>query len=78
MVLNSNQKYNHVEGKQAGKNASIEKSKELVREIKSLFEPHLKECIEYEPDESLRINKAPAVRLTSGKLAIAPDLKCIT
>lgn len=76
-MLNQNDKYNKNNCGQAGKWYSIKKSKVLVRQVKEMFEPYLKSCEEYEPEEDLRINQAPAVKV-NGKLVIAPDLKCTT
>lgn len=78
MVLNKNDRYKHSGKFQASKKYSLGKSKELVKEIQSMFKPYLKECEEYEPNEKLRIHGAPAVMLPSQNLAIAPDLKCLT
>lgn len=79
MILNNNKRYTLTRDTQAEKDFSISKSKELVKVIIELMSPHLKVCKEYEPDSNdLRINKAPAVRLPDGELAIAPDIYCKT
>lgn len=76
-MLNSNDKYHKLGIGQADKNSSILNSKNLVKEVIDIFKPHLKSCEMYEPDDSLRINGAPAVKVNDN-LVIAPDIKCIT
>ncbi|WP_300902588.1 hypothetical protein [uncultured Clostridium sp.] len=78
MALNNNHKYNKNSYRQAGKDFSIDKSKELVREIIDSIKSDLKVYVEYEPENNLRLCKAPAVKLPDGSLAIAPDIYCET
>jgi hypothetical protein len=77
VLNNRNNTYRHT-NQQEEKGKSIISSKTLVSIIKEkiLQIQNVASCEQYEPDESLRVNGAPAVRLPSGKLAIAPDLKC--
>ena len=49
----------------------VEKIQKQILKVKEVVS-----CEQYEPDESSRINKAPAVKLPNGKLVIAPDLRC--
>lgn len=77
-MLNKNNRYNNGGVLQSDKVSSVKKSKELVNEVYNLVKTHLKECEIYEPNNELRIHDAPAVKLPSGKLAIAPDIRCKT
>jgi|LWDU01.1.fsa_nt_gi hypothetical protein len=77
VVNNRQSSYVNKNGIQESKQDSVDGSKKLVKQIMAKVMPFLKSCEEYEPDESLRINKAPAVKVNNG-LAIAPDLRCIT
>jgi hypothetical protein len=74
---NRSQTYIHTK-EQENKNDSISTSKKLVKDIQKIFleNQEILSCEEYEPDDSLRINGAPAIKLPNGKLVIAPDLKC--
>lgn len=78
VINNRNNTYIHTHNKQENKNASISSSKILVETIQKIIlkTKRVISCEQYEPNQSLRINKAPAVRLPNGKLVIAPDLKC--
>lgn len=77
MVINQRNEYGG-DGWQAGKRFSVSKSKTLVSEVQALVSPFLKECLPYTPPKEDCIGDAPAVRLSTGKLAIAPDLRCVT
>ncbi|MDX4028315.1 hypothetical protein [Aliarcobacter skirrowii] len=73
-----NDTYKHENGLQEKKENSITNSKSLVTKVEQLFKAHpdIKKITLYEPDNTLRINGAPAVKLPNGKLVIAPDLLC--
>jgi hypothetical protein len=62
---------------QLGKADSVKISKTLVRQVYDLVLPLVEVCEEYEPDKTLRLSGAPAVKINE-KLVIAPDLKCTT
>lgn len=77
MVINQRREYGG-EDWQAGKQFSVKKSKALVSEVQALVSPFLKECLPYTPPKEDCIGEAPAVRLPDGRLAIAPDLRCVS
>lgn len=76
MTLSKRQDYGHNRGMQAPKGTSIERSKRLVKEIQKALKPFVDSCEMYQSDET--ISGAPAVRIDKNRLAIAPDLKCIS
>lgn len=77
-VNDRNDTFIHESGVQEKKENSILNSKGLVYKIEQLFKTNtdIKSIEQYEPNETLRINGAPAVKLPTGELVIAPDLKC--
>lgn len=78
VVNNRNDAYKH-SSEQEKKDESLTGSKNLVKIIQRRLQQldNIACCVEYEPDMSLRIAGAPAVRLPNGKLVIAPDLRCL-
>lgn len=76
MTLSKRQDYGHSKSTQAPKGMSIAKAKALVQQIQKALKPFVDSCEIYKSDES--IGDAPAVRIDSNRLAIAPDLKCVS
>jgi hypothetical protein len=76
MALNTRKDYDDSTDGQGSKNHSLEKASQFVKFIHSLISPLLSECIYYESEKKL--GNAPSVELPNGKLAIAPDLRCVT
>ncbi|CAM1341004.1 hypothetical protein [Tenacibaculum aestuarii] len=76
MPLNSRKDYIDSQEGQGSKNYSLQKASQFVLDIKEEISPLLAECIVY--DSEKKLGNAPCVELPNGKLAIAPDLRCVT
>ncbi|MDO8591016.1 MAG: hypothetical protein Q7R65_03510 [bacterium] len=76
MTLNRRREYKDSAVGQAAKSLSLDKASIFVEEIMKVLSPKLKECVYFESEKML--GKAPAVELSSGKLVIAPDIRCTT
>ena len=76
MPLNSRKDYNDSSQGQGSKEFSLKKANQFVLDIKEDISPLLSECIVY--DSVKKLGNAPCVELPNGKLAIAPDLRCVT
>lgn len=76
MTLNQRKEYDdNTEGQGSKKNALV-KANDFVDTVMSGIGPLLAACTKYESE--LKLSNAPAVQLPGGKLAIAPDVKCVT
>lgn len=78
MVFNRRKDYERPDLAQAGKGTSVARAKRFVDEIRELVAPLARTCESYEPRAESRVGGAPAVELTNGQLAIAPDLRIET
>ncbi|MDT0676460.1 hypothetical protein [Autumnicola musiva] len=76
MTLNSRKHYIDSDEPQGTKGHSLKKANDFVLSIRDEIAPLLEECIIYESKK--RLGKAPSVELPNGKLAIAPDIRCVT
>jgi len=76
MPLNTRKDYKDSKIGQGSKDFSLDKASKFVAFIHSQISPLLSECIYYDSDKKL--GNAPCVELPNGKLAIAPDLRCVT
>ncbi|MBI2100122.1 MAG: hypothetical protein HYT48_02160 [Candidatus Vogelbacteria bacterium] len=76
MTLNRRSEYEDNAVGQAAKSLSLDKASIFVKEIIKVISPKLKECVYFESEKT--IGKAPAMKLPSGKLVVAPDIRCAT
>lgn len=76
MPLNSRKDYNDSSIGQGSKDYSLKLASKFVVNVQEQISPLLKECIVYDSEKTL--GNAPCVELPNGKLAIAPDLRCVT
>ena len=76
MTLNSRKDYIDGDDAQGSKSHSLILANQFAKEIQATVAPLLTECVIYNSEKTL--GKAPAVELPNGKLAIAPDIRCVT
>jgi hypothetical protein len=76
MTLNKRVDYGDFEIGQANKDESLRKATGFVKEIMDEISPLLDSCEYY--DSEIKLGGAPAVKLPSEEVVIAPDIRCRT